>query len=179
MVAKNVVSAGGIVSSAAVLGSSCGPDVTAGAATDVSTGTEISSLCQQIPVKDAVTVAVGAGIGYGFYAYAVNIYGLLLPSIMASLAIGSGAAGVIGSLFLIGYTVGTIGFGIAADRYGRKDTLGLSIVMYGVTTALGGLWSNVIWFTAMRFLTGVGGAGELAVGAPYTCEMFRTRYRSI
>jgi putative MFS transporter len=31
----------------------------------------------------------------------------------------------------------------------------------------------------MRFLTGVGGAGELAVGAPYTCEMFKSRYRAL
>lgn len=136
-------------------------------------------LSKQIPFKDAMGVALAAGVGYGFDAYAVNIYGLLLPSIMASLAIGTGGAGIIGSLFLIGYTIGTIGFGIAADRFGRKDTLGLSIVMYGVTTALGGIGTNVIWFTAMRFLTGVGGAGELAVGAPYTCEMFPTKFRAI
>lgn len=136
-------------------------------------------LSKQIPFKDAMGVALAAGVGYGFDAYAVNIYGLLLPSIMASLAISTNGAGIIGSLFLIGYTIGTIGFGIAADRFGRKDTLGLSIVMYGITTALGGIGTNVIWFTAMRFLTGVGGAGELAVGAPYTCEMFPTKYRAI
>jgi MFS family permease len=124
-------------------------------------------------------VALAAGLGYGFDAYAVNIYGLVLPSITATLGIGSGTAGVIGSIFLIGYTLGTIGFGVAADRYGRKDTLGVSILMYGVTTSLGGLGGNVVWFTAMRFLTGVGGAGELAVGAPYTCEMFKSRYRAL
>ncbi|WP_069096313.1 MFS transporter [Methyloligella halotolerans] len=124
-------------------------------------------------------VALAVGLGYGFDAYAVNIYGLLLPTIAASLNFGSNTAGVIGSLFLVGYTVGTIGFGIAADHYGRKDTLGLSILMYGITCALGGIGSNIIWFTLMRVLTGVGGAGELAVGAPYTCEMFRSKYRAI
>lgn len=136
-------------------------------------------LSEEIPVKDAMMVALAAGMGYGFDAYAVNIYGLVLPTITVSLGIGSGTAGVIGSIFLIGYTLGTIGFGVAADRYGRKDTLGASILLYGFTTSLGGIGSNVVWFTAMRFLTGIGGAGELAVGAPYTCEMFRTRHRAL
>lgn len=85
----------------------------------------IRDLSEEIPTKDALTVALAAGLGYGFDAYAVNIYGLVLPTIAASLAIGSKTAGVIGSIFLIGYTLGTIGFGVAADRYGRKDTLGV------------------------------------------------------
>lgn len=136
-------------------------------------------LSEEIPFKDALMVALAAGMGYGFDAYAVNIYGLVLPAITASLGIGSGTAGVIGSIFLIGYTLGTIGFGVAADKYGRKDTLGVSILMYGLTTSLGGIGGNVVWFTLMRFLTGVGGAGELAVGAPYTCEMFKSKYRAL
>jgi MFS transporter, putative metabolite:H+ symporter len=136
-------------------------------------------LSEEIPFKDALMVALAAGLGYGFDAYAVNIYGLVLPTITASLGIGSRTAGVIGSIFLIGYTVGTIGFGVAADKYGRRDTMGVSILMYGLTTSLGGITTNVVWFTAMRFLTGVGGAGELAVGAPYTCEMFKSKYRAL
>jgi MFS family permease len=141
--------------------------------------TATKDLSEEIPFKDALMVALAAGMGYGFDAYAVNIYGLVLPAITASLGIGSGTAGVIGSIFLIGYTIGTIGFGVAADRYGRKDTLGVSILMYGLTTSLGGLGGGVVWFTAMRFLTGIGGAGELAVGAPYTCEMFKSKHRAL
>jgi MFS family permease len=139
----------------------------------------VKDLSEEIPSKDALMVAIAAGLGYGFDAYAVNIYGLVLPTITASLAIGSRTAGVIGSIFLIGYTLGTIGFGIAADKYGRRDTLGVSILLYGLTTSLGGLTTNVVWFTFMRFLTGIGGAGELAVGAPYTCEMFKTKHRAL
>lgn len=136
-------------------------------------------LSEDIPTKDALMVALAAGLGYGFDAYAVNIYGLVLPTITASLAITSKTAGVIGSIFLIGYTLGTIGFGAAADKYGRKDTLGASILLYGLTTSLGAITTNPVWFTAMRFLTGIGGAGELAVGAPYTCEMFKSRHRAL
>lgn len=124
-------------------------------------------------------VALAAGLGYGFDSYAVNIYSLVLPNVQKSLGATTTTMGLIGSIFLVGYTVGTIGFGIAADKWGRKDTLGVSILLYGITTMLGGLTKNVAVFTGLRFLTGVGGAGELAVGAPYTAEMWPTRTRAL
>jgi MFS transporter, putative metabolite:H+ symporter len=129
--------------------------------------------------RQALFVAVTAGLGYGFDSYAVNIYGLVLPEIKRTLHITDAQAGYIGSIFLLGYTIGTIGFGLAADRWGRKATLGASILLYGVTTSLAGLTSNVAAFTGLRFLTGVGGAGELAVGAPYTAEVWPAKTRAI
>jgi putative MFS transporter len=133
----------------------------------------------RVPFKQSMLVALAAGVGYGFDSYAVNIYGLVLPSIQATLDVSLAVLGTIGSIFLVGYTVGTIGFGIAADRYGRKDTLGISILVYGITTSLAGFTSNVFAFAGLRFLTGVGGAGELAVGAPYTAEMFPRKVRAL
>lgn len=67
-------------------------------------------------------MALSAGLGYGFDAYAVNIYSLVLPLIAISLHLSLGLQGLIGSIFLVGYTIGTIGFGIAADRFGRWDS---------------------------------------------------------
>ncbi|WAJ46631.1 MFS transporter [Mycobacterium sp. Aquia_216] len=143
------------------------------------------SILTQVPratpatFKQALFVAVTAGLGYGFDSYAVNIYGLVLPDIKKTLHITDAEAGYIGSIFLLGYTIGTIGFGYAADRWGRKATLGASILLYGVTTALAGLTTNIAAFTGLRFLTGVGGAGELAVGAPYTAEVWPTKTRAL
>ncbi|MCV7444220.1 MFS transporter [Mycobacterium paraense] len=129
--------------------------------------------------KQALFVAVTAGLGYGFDSYAVNIYGLVLPDIKRTLHITDAEAGYIGSIFLLGYTIGTIGFGYAADRWGRKTTLGASILLYGITTSVAGLTANVAAFTGLRFLTGVGGAGELAVGAPYTAEVWPAKTRAL
>jgi MFS transporter, putative metabolite:H+ symporter len=145
----------------------------------------VDSISAQIPraipatFKQALFVAITAGLGYGFDSYAVNIYGLVLPDIKKTLHITDAQAGYIGSIFLLGYTIGTIGFGFAADRWGRKATLGASILLYGVTTSLAGLTTNLAAFTGLRFLTGVGGAGELAVGAPYTAEVWPTKTRAI
>ena len=137
------------------------------------------SLALKIPFKEALLVALAAGLGYGFDAYAVNIFGMLGPVLAKDLNITVKTIGLIGSIFLVGYTIGTVGFGMLADRIGRRDALGWSIVLYGLTTALGGLTTNLVAFTGLRFLTGVGGAGELAVGAPYTAEMWPARWRAL
>jgi putative MFS transporter len=147
--------------------------------TRADTTAESTSTQLKVPFRQSLLVALAAGVGYGFDAYAVNIYSLVLPEIRASLDLTVGMAGMIGSIFLVGYTVGTVGFGIAADKFGRRDTLGVSILVYGATTSLAGLTSNVGLFTTLRFLTGVGGAGELAVGAPYTAEMFPAKTRAL
>ena len=145
----------------------------------------VGSIPVQVPRASPVTfrqalfVAVTAGLGYGFDSYAVNIYGLVLPQIKQTLHITDAQAGYIGSIFLLGYTIGTIGFGLSADRWGRKTTLGASILLYGITTSLAGLTTNIAAFTGLRFLTGVGGAGELAVGAPYTAEVWPAKSRAI
>ena len=155
------------------------PPVTRSAGPQASSSDTSTDLAERVPFKDYFMVSLASGLGYGFDSYAVNIYGIILPAITASLGASPSMMGLIGSIQLVGYTIGTIGFGIAADRFGRKDTLGASILLYGATTTLGGLTHNVPLFAAMRFLTGVGGAGELAVGAPYTAEMWPAKFRAI
>ncbi len=124
-------------------------------------------------------VTLSAGFGYAFDAYAVNLFGMLGPTLMHALHVSVRTFGLIGSIFLVGYTVGTIGFGALADRLGRRDVLGWSIILYGMTTALSGLTGNAAVFALLRFLTGIGGAGELAVGAPYVSEMWPSRWRAV
>ena len=125
-----------------------------------------------IPIREALLVALSAGLGYGFDSYAVNIFGMLSPLIRKDLGIGI-------AIFLVGYTPGTVGFGWLADRIGRRNALRCSIALYGATTVLGGLASSVATTAALRFLTGLGGAGELAVGAPYTAEVWPKKHRAL
>ena len=138
-----------------------------------------ATTAEAIPLREALLVALSAGLGYGFDSYAVNIFGMLSPLIRTDLGIGIGTIGTIGSIFLVGYTLGTVGFGWLADRIGRRNALRFSIALYGTTTVLGGLASSVATTAALRFLTGLGGAGELAVGAPYTAEVWPKRHRAL
>lgn len=106
--------------------------------------------------RQARLIAFSSGLGFLFDAYVVNIYSFVLPLIVVSFSLSTTAAGVIGSVMLAGYTLGTFAFGWAADRFGRKDTLGASIALYGITTAVSGLAGGAGLFAGLRFLTATG-----------------------
>jgi MFS transporter, putative metabolite:H+ symporter len=113
-------------------------------------------------------ITLAASLGWFFDAYIVTIYALSVPLIAAEFKIPSMVlSGTIGSIFLVGYTIGTIGFGVCADIFGRKIMLGLSIVAYAVATALTSLATGLYGLAICRFLTGIGGGGELSIGSPY------------
>src|SRR4051794_31315870 len=55
------------------------------------------------------------------------------------------------SIFLIGWAVGGIGFGIMGDRLGRVRTLMLTILLYSVFTGLSAFSTSVYDFCLYRF----------------------------
>jgi MFS transporter, putative metabolite:H+ symporter len=129
--------------------------------------------------KAALIVGVSAGLGYLFDAYVVNIYSFVLPLIQQAFHTTPAVLGTIASILLTGYMLGTFLFGYLADKWGRKPTLNLSIVTYAVTSVVSGVAGSLGLFAVLRFLTGLGGAGEIAVGVPYTAEVFPAKRRSL
>jgi putative MFS transporter len=118
-------------------------------------------------------ITLAAGFGLFFDAFASVIYTVTVPLVAKEFNVSPHLlAGTFGSVFLIGYTFGTILFGVLADRLGRRLTLGVSIVGYGVSTALTGLSSNLLVLGGLRCMTGIGGAGEFSVGFPYVSEVW-------
>ena len=123
------------------------------------------------------TVTAAAGLGYLFDAYVINIYGVTLAVIAAEFSQDLKTMGIVGSIFILGYAIGSFAFGMMGDRLGRKVTLGLSILGYGLFTAATGFAQNIFQFAIGRFFTGVGGGGELTVGVPYVIEAWPVRRR--
>lgn len=64
--------------------------------------------------------------------------------------------GLISSVFFLAYAVTQIPFGILADKYGRKVTIALGFIIFGITTYLSGLALGFGVFLLFRILTGVG-----------------------
>src|ERR1700737_2663506 len=90
------------------------------------------------------TVTLAASLGWFFDAYVITIYALTVPLLAAEFHLATNIlSGAIGSIFLFGYTIGTIGFGVSGDRFGRRVMLGVSVVGYGVVTALTALASGI------------------------------------
>ena len=98
------------------------------------------------------------------------------PATEASIA---SHGGTILALFLIGWAVGGVLFGVFADRFGRTRALVWTILIYAVFTGLAAL-SRTWWQLAgFRFLTAVGVGGEWAAGAALVAEVWPLRARTI
>ena len=86
--------------------------------------------------------------------------------------------GIILSIFLVGWAVGGVLFGIVADRFGRTKTLVFTILIYALFTGLAAL-SATWWQLALyRFLTALGIGGEWAAGAALVAEVWPEQKRA-
>lgn len=83
-----------------------------------------------------------------------------------------------------GILFGGIIWGIFGDKLGRRNALYGSIALYSLATLLNGFlnpsWGNVLLFyKVLRFLSGLGLAGEFGVGATLIMEAMRKETRGI
>jgi MFS family permease len=81
------------------------------------------------------------------------------------------------AVFLLGSTVGGLGAGTLADRYGRRPILILTILFYSLFSGLT-FFATSLWHVAtLRFLVAMGVGGEWAVAASLVAEVFPARAR--
>lgn len=74
------------------------------------------------------------------------------------------------AIFLVGWAIGGIGFGIMGDRFGRVKTLMFTILLYSLFTGLSAFSTSVYDFGVYRFLTGLGVGAVFAVAVSILAE---------
>jgi MFS family permease len=89
------------------------------------------------------------------------------------------AAGIATSIFMIGWAVGGIGFGVMGDRVGRVKTLMLTILLYAIFTGLSAFSRSTLDFYIYRFLTGLGVGGVFAAAVTLLAESMPDRSRTL
>lgn len=80
--------------------------------------------------------------------------------------------GIILAIFLVGWALGGVLFGVLADRFGRTRTLVWTILIYAVFTGLAALSASWWQLALYRFLTALGIGGEWAAGAALVAEVW-------
>jgi len=129
-----------------------------------------------------------AWLGWVFDAMDATIYAIVLHPALHELLQSAGGpptteqigwyGGIIFSIFLIGWAIGGITFGILADRFGRTKVLIATIVIYASFTGAAAL-SQDWWHLAIyRFLTALGIGGEWAAGAAIVAETWPEEKRA-
>jgi putative MFS transporter len=80
---------------------------------------------------------------------------------------------------MIGLLVGGIIFGMIGDKKGRLSVLFGSILLYSIANILNGFITNTSQYEVLRFVAGVGLAGELGAGITLVSELLAKEKRGI
>jgi SHS family lactate transporter-like MFS transporter len=112
--------------------------------------------------------------GFDFY-----ILSLLLVHVQQSFTVSSALAGALATVTLMFRVVGGIGAGLAADRWGRKLPLMLSILWYSTFAFLSAFSTSYAMLFTFRALFGVGMGGVWSAGMPLAIEHSPPRHRGV
>src|SRR6186713_348185 len=124
----------------------------------------------------------------GALGYFVDVYDLLLFSIVRKPSlqamglspddVAKQGASIL-SIQMMGLLLGGIIWGILGDKKGRLKVLFASIILYSLGSIANGFVHTVAQYEAVRFITGLGLAGELGAGITLVSELMPKERRGI
>ncbi len=81
------------------------------------------------------------------------------------------------AIFMIGWAIGGLLFGVIGDRWGRAKTIMATVLIYSLFTGLSALSHSWLEFAFYRFITGMGVGGEFAAGVSLVAEVMPSAAR--
>jgi len=126
------------------------------------------------------TVLVAA-LGYFVDLYDLLLYKIVRAPSLEALGIAKAdqlAVGItLDNTQQVGLLVGGFLWGALGDRRGRASVLYASILLYSLANIANAFVPNVTWYQVLRFIAGVGLAGELGVAITLVSEVLPARVR--
>ncbi len=121
------------------------------------------------------TVVVGLGVSWILDGLEIQL--VSANGYQQQLGMDSFEVGLTGSIYLVGQVVGALVFGRLSDRLGRRRFFILTLALYLVASAIGGL-AFAPWFLwIFRFLAGMGIGGEYTAINSAIDEIIPSRFR--
>ncbi len=124
--------------------------------------------------RNVTLIIIVAALGYFVDIYDLILFSVVRVASLKSLGVSpddmlSVGASIINSQ-MFGMLVGGILWGILGDKKGRLSVLFGSIIVYSLANIANGFVSSVTAYTVIRFIAGVGLAGELGAGITLVTE---------
>ncbi|MDN2453124.1 MFS transporter [Lactobacillus sp. UCMA15818] len=110
------------------------------------------------------------GMAWLFDAMDVGMLSFIIAALKSEWNLNEAQMGWIGSVSSIGMAMGAILFGILADRFGRKDILIITLLLFSIATGISAFTTTYILFLILRFFVGAGLGGELPVASTLVSE---------
>ena len=110
------------------------------------------------------------GLGWMFDAMDQGMVSGVMAAIGTDWNLSTGQIGLLGSSGMLGMILGAALSGMAADKWGRKNIVMYTLVLYGVASGLAGFAVNYPMLLVLRFCTGFGLGGELPAASTLVSE---------
>jgi putative MFS transporter len=151
------------------------------------TSTSDLSIAGESPSKEVeswvwITVFVAA-MGYFVDVTDLWLFSNLRVASLRDLGLSAEQVTDTGALLLnsqqIGLLVGSVIWGVMGDKRGRASVMFGSIFLYSVGNIFNAFVTSVPQYVALRFITGIGLAGEIGAGITLVCEILPRNKRGI
>ncbi len=114
----------------------------------------------------------------GFIVMADNwVVSPILPSISQNIHVDIARAGLLITSYMIPFGIFQILFGPLADRYGKKQVITFSMILFTISAALCAFGSNLTNLSIFRALTGVFAASVMPISLALIGDVFPLRER--
>lgn len=117
------------------------------------------------------------GIAWMFDAMDQGMVSGVMAAIGKDWELSTGQLGLLGSAGMLGMALGAALSGMAADKWGRRNVITWTLVIFGLGSGLSGFATNYTMLLVLRFITGFGLGGELPTASTYISEFSPTKIR--
>lgn len=136
---------------------------------------------QQANRKNITLIILVASLGYFVDIYDLILFSVVRIKSLQDLGVPNEDMLEVGSTIInsqmIGMLLGGIIWGILGDKRGRLSVLFGSIITYSLANIANGFVTNVTEYTIIRFIAGIGLAGELGAGITLVTETMSKKNR--
>jgi MFS family permease len=121
--------------------------------------------------------AVTLGMGWGMDAFEVTLIGSILGVLGPLWHLGGAALSAILAAWFAGIMLGALGFGMLADRFGRRTVFLASLALYGTATFLTAFAPGIGVLLVLRLIAGIGVGAEYSAVNAAIAEMIPAKQR--
>lgn len=124
--------------------------------------------------RNVILLIIVASLGYFVDIYDLVLFSVIRVQSLKSIGVAEDELLTVGvkliNFQMIGMLIGGIVWGILGDKVGRLKVLFGSILLYSLANIVNGLVTDVNSYAIIRFIAGIGLAGELGAGITLVAE---------
>lgn len=136
-----------------------------------------SMLQEKTYSKKVALLVMVAALGYFVDIYDLILFLIVKDPSLRELHIDQSAGATLLNIQMVGMLIGGVIWGILGDKRGRLSTLFATILIYSIANIANGFVQNLQQYEILRFISGLGLAGELGVGITLVSEVMSKESR--